>query len=110
MSNPKRSKAWGYEVEVAALEALREVFVGLRRTGSVNYKHAAPDLVQDGTPPTICLVVTRDKRSELLVTLSVSDLRQLVGAACGERKVIVQVKGRERTWIGSLMKELRKSA
>lgn len=117
MSSPqKRAKAWGYSVEVAALKALTPIFPNLRRTGSVAYKKAAADLVQDGTKSALApirLVVTRDKRRPLLVTLSVSDLVALLSEAgdkmqtLGSREistfpVVVQVKGRARSWIGTL--------
>ena len=47
MSHPSKVKGWRGEVN--ALDALIKLgFTGLARTGSVNYKEAAPDLVQWG--------------------------------------------------------------
>ena len=108
MTRPRRSKEWGYETEVAALRALRFLFPGLRRKGSVNYYKAAPDLVQEGNPnlAPINLIVTRDKRKSLLVTMSITDLKIITN----ENAVIpvrVQVKARQATWIGRLYEELR---
>ena len=108
--NPKRSKAWGYEVEMAALALLSGVFWGLRRTGSVAYKKAAADLVRPGVGEVLALVVTRDKHHPLLVTLSGKDFLDLMTSTEARgRPVVVQVKGRERTWIGTLYGELRKA-
>jgi hypothetical protein len=110
-SAQKRSKAWGYEVEVSAVAALQKIFPGIRRTGSVAYKKAAADLVQDGDGlvPPLHLVVTRDKRRPLLVTLPVDDLLSLTDGQRATTPVYVQVKGRERTWIGRLYDELREA-
>lgn len=105
-----RSKAWGYEVEVSALKALQKIFPGLRRTGSVAYTKAAADLRQDGTGAPLYLVVTRDKRRPLLVTLPVDDLLGLTDGVRATTPVYVQVKGRERTWIGRLYDELKENA
>lgn len=104
----KRSKSYGYETEVAALKALRKLFPRLRRTGSVAYKKSAADLVQNGMlENTVRLVVTRDKSQPLLVTLTANDFLSLVQPG-REVGVLVQVKGRKKTWIGGLMRELRK--
>jgi hypothetical protein len=108
-SRHKRSKTYGYATEVAALEALRKVFPYLRRTGSVAYKKDAADLVQDGAASPFRLIVTRDKRKELLVTMSIDDFVVLVGDEVGQEAVVVQVKGRERTWVGSLYAALKKA-
>lgn len=117
--NPRRSKAWGYEVEKAALKALRRIFPNLRRTGSLAYKKAAADLVQDGYKTgrsPIRLIVTRDKRRPLLVTLSIDDLATLIGAGSWEMSgtlptdhVVVQVKGRAQSWVGSLYQSLKEA-
>lgn len=110
MTHPqKRSKSWGYQVEMAALKCLREVFPRMRRTGSPAYSKAAADLVQegrDGGPPIVRLVVTRDKRRPLLVTLSMEDFLELVPPV-PDGDVVVQVKGRQRTWIGALYDALK---
>lgn len=109
----KRSKEKGYELEAAALRKLSYIFPGLRRTGSVNYKDAAPDLVQDGMgPPVLPLIVTRDARQEMLVTLSVDDLIALIQS---ERldppyiQVAVQCKYRQATWVGTLYRALKRA-
>lgn len=107
-SRHKRSKTYGYATEIAALEALRRVFPYLRRTGSVAYKKDAADLVQEGVNSPFRLIVTRDKRRELLVTLSADDFATLAGEVPGN-SVVVQVKGRERTWIGTLYQGLKKA-
>lgn len=107
-SAQKRSKDWGYAVEVAALKALKPVFPGLRRTGSMAYKKAAADLVQETDGVTLPIVVTRDKRKPLLVTLAVSDFVELFDEA-PHVNVVVQVKGREKTWIGRLYDDLREA-
>lgn len=120
-SKQQRSKTWGRQVENDTKDALRPIWPSLARTGSVNYRKAAPDLVADPRPLTdlakkigvekrrsIPLVVTRDKRQPLLVTLLASDFVELVTddgpPADG---VVIQCKGREKTWIGTLMRELR---
>lgn len=110
-SRHKRSKTYGYATEVAALEGLRQVFPYMRRTGSVAYKKDAADLVQEGAHPEepIRVVVTRDKRKELLVTMSMSDFQYLCGKDDVLDATVVQVKGRERTWIGSLYEALKKA-
>lgn len=109
-SRHKRSKSWGYAVEVAALKALRQVFPYLVRTGSVAYKKNAADLVQAGVgDPPLRLVVTRDKRRPLLVSLTVEDFNALVGRELDNRAVVIQVKARERTWLGSLYQGLREA-
>lgn len=109
-SRHKRSKTYGYATEIAALNALRSVFPLLRRTGSVAYKKDAADLVQESekTDAAYRFVVTRDKRRELLITMSVDDFNYLVGKDI-LTKVYVQVKGRERTWIGSLYQALKEA-
>lgn len=107
MASPQtRAKRWGYAVEVAAAEALGFLFPGIRRTGSVAYKKAAADLIRPGENEVRRLVVTRDKRRPLLVTLSIPDLVHLVFAEKCGCEIAVQVKGRERTWIGRLYDEL----
>ena len=109
MTSPqRRSKKYGYAVEVAALKALRRVFPSLARTGSIAYKKAAADLLAPGFGDPLRLVVTRDKGRRLLVSLSVDDLVRLCESTTPhEFAVAVQVKGRERTWLGSLYEELR---
>lgn len=111
MTSPqKRSKQYGYAVEVAALKALRRVFPSLARTGSVAYKKAAADLVSSGFGEPLRLVVTRDKGKRLLVSLSADDfLRVAESKSPHEFAVAVQVKGRQQTWLGSLYEELRKA-
>jgi hypothetical protein len=115
-----RAKSWGYQVEMAALEELKDIFPDLRRTGSVAYKKSAADLVQDGNGdsgllprrlPILPLVVTRDKRRPLLVTLAVEDLVMMVSYTLTGPSipVAVQVKARERTWIGRLYDDLVKA-
>jgi len=111
MSTPQaRAKQWGYEVEKACERELGKVFWGLKRMGSVAYKKAAADLVRPGVPPILYMVVTRDKRNPLLVTMSVEDFMDLLTRSDAmKRSVAIQVKGRERTWIGTLYHELRKA-
>lgn len=105
-SRYKRSKEYGYEVEKAALRALRRVFPTLTRTGSMAYKKDAADLVQnpEATTHALRLVITRDKRRPMLVTLDLNEFTEMLAnpTALAYRKVMVQVKGRTRTWIGSL--------
>lgn len=108
-SRHKRSKTYGYATEVAALHALRRVFPYLRRTGSVAYKKDAADLVQEGHSVPFRLIVTRDKRRELLVTVCIDDFLTLVGDEVPGNAVVVQVKGRATTWIGSLYQALKKA-
>ena len=116
MSHP--SKRRGYDVEIAALNALKPIFPNLRRTGSVAYTKSAADLSQDVHGPwkRLWLVVTRDKRQPLLVTLPIEDFRQIAWAAMGDDPehydgvdVKVQVKARARTWIGTLYQELKEA-
>lgn len=112
----KRNKAIGYATEVATVKALKSAFPDLKRTGSTAYKKAAADLVQDGRgsgaeDPPIRLVVTRDLNKELLVTLSVGDLLSLINLQSFkyEGKVVVQCKSRQKTWIGTLYRELKEA-
>lgn len=115
MSSPARSKGWGYEVERQAEKALQKLDPSIRRTGASSQKVAgAPDLAtpRTGTAP-LLLVVTKDKGpgSPLLVSLPMADLITIatVGWPVGA-ETYVQVKGRARTWIGSLYAELKESA
>lgn len=107
----KRSKKYGYDVEVAALKALEPMFPGIKRTGSTAYTKAAADLVRPGNGMPIRLVVTRDKRRPLLVTMLASDLETALAFPdlLEDADVYVQVKGREKTWIGRLWDELREA-
>lgn len=110
MTGGQKPKRRGYAVEIAALKALKPVFPWLRRTGSTAYKKAAADLVQDSgfDEAPICIVVTRDKNKPLLVTLSSDDFVSLMGPGHEiGNNVVVQVKGRERTWVGRLYQELK---
>lgn len=94
---------------MAALKGLMRSFPRLRRVGSVGYRKSAADLVQEGPEP-FRLIATRDKRRPVLVTLAVDDLHDLMvgGLDLAKRAgVVVQVKGRERTWIGRLYDELK---
>jgi hypothetical protein len=111
MASPQvRSKAWGYAVEVAAKKALERLFPGIARTGSVAYTKAAADLVRPGTRrEVIRLIVTRDKRRQLLVSLSALDLETLLDSSPKQRaeyRVVAQVKGRQSTWLGRLYDDL----
>ena len=118
MASPQqRSKAYGYATEKAALEALRSVFPGLRRVGSVGYSKSHPDLIQEGRYPQswlLRLIITRDKGRPMLATLAVDDLVALLrGHYLPELtkniRVAAQVKGRARTFLGSLYDELKAS-
>lgn len=110
VSPQKRNKQRGYELEKAAEAELRKVFWHLARTGSVNYKHSAPDLAQVTENHPILLVVTRDRRRQMLVTLSAADFVDLtLGAVPWPPTVYVQCKSRETTWIGSLYEELKRA-
>lgn len=106
-----RSKEYGRETENAALRSLKSLFPNLRRTGSMAYRRSAADLVQDGDGETVRLVVTRDKRQPLLVTLSLSDLEYIAftGEHNAEARVAVQVKGRQSSLIGRWWRELREA-
>jgi hypothetical protein len=108
----KRSKSYGYEVEMSALASLARIFPKLRRTGSMAYSKAAADLRQDNfdhgdAPPPLRLVVTRDKGRPLLVTMSADDAARLAIKWFGP--VVVQVKGREKTWLGGVYDALTKA-
>lgn len=109
-SKQARSKAWGYEVEIAALAKLKRIFPKLRRTGSTAYSKAAADLIQDGGGVPLYVIATRDKRRPLLVTMEIDDLLGLVDQQRDDVQVYVQVKGRASTWIGSLYGQLRANA
>jgi hypothetical protein len=106
--NLKRNKRWGYEVEVRACERLSQVFPKLRRTGSTGYSKAAADLVQDGSGPAVYLIVTQDKQRDPIVSMTIPDLLLLLTCPIphSDLRVYVQVKARERTWIGRLRDDL----
>lgn len=113
MSSPKRSKDWGRETENAALAKLRTVFFRLFRTGSMNYRKAAPDLYADcvlgcDKHTDLNLVVTRDKGKRLLVTASMDDFIRIAGLpdVLPYCRVRVQVKARQQTWVGRIYQEL----
>ena len=114
MSHP--SKAKGYALEVAACKALQAVFPHLRRTGSVAYLKDAPDLVQESglssAAGALRLVVTRDKNRPMLVSLAVDDFVWLAttpDAWLAGIHVVVQVKKRERTWLGTVYDALKRA-
>lgn len=110
MSHP--SKRRGYDVEIQALEALVGIFPGLRRTGSMGYQLGAADLERVGHSyrgEPFRLVVTKDLRRPLLVSLPVEDLEELMRHGAGWKPVVVQVKARKQTWVGKLWDELRQS-
>jgi len=107
----KRSKEKGYELERAVCSKLTLIWPGLRRTGSVNYKEHAPDLVQDGEPPIVYAVVTRDRNQPILITLEMDQFITLVRSHVPDAyKVAVQCKYRQNTWVGTLMRGLKKGA
>ena len=114
MSHPqKRSKAKGYELEVSALKALKIIFPDMVRTGSMAYKKAAADLEQIAPGPgwgRMHLVVTRDHRGPMMVHIEAKDLLDLVGPDYFPNiSVFVQCKKRARTWIGTLLMELKEA-
>src|SRR5678809_196010 len=104
MHQQKRNKTIGWADEVAALRGLIRIFPRLRRVGSIGYSKAHPDLVQDGLEPAINMIVTRDANQPQLVSLALSDLVLLIDWAgdSGVEKLAVriQVKHRQKTWIG----------
>lgn len=110
----RRSKEYGYEVEVQTLRALRELWPKLERRGSVAYKKSACDLWVPGMPPEAAtlIVATKEKGpNPLLVTLSAEDFLQCVLEA---QRVIpfgaaIQVKGRQTTWVGGLHRQLARA-
>lgn len=109
MTSPqKKAKVRGYRLEKDAEAALRSKAPGIKRTGSVNYKASAPDLYQDGFNGPLLLVVTRDRRQQMLVTMSLDDFLDRVDTLRGT-EVAVQCKAREVTWVGSLYQELKKA-
>jgi hypothetical protein len=106
-----RSKEWGREVENLFLRSLKVVFPNLRRVGSMGYSGAHPDLVQDDDidthRPIVRIVATKDKRKSCLVTMSLEDFTSMSTPYWGP--VVVQCKGRAKTWIGSLYQELKEA-
>ena len=111
MRTPQSAKAWGRTVENRALLILQAVWPRLRRIGTGGYSKAHPDLLFTGDPElaTLHLVVTQDYYSYPLVTL---DLRQFVNfldKAQLPYPVAVQVKARSTTWVGSLMRDLKRA-
>lgn len=112
MSSPQRSKQRGYEVEIAALRALRPIFLRLRRRGSVAFSKSAADLEQEGIGNlgTVFIVATMDKRQPVLVTMSAAHFELLAHRpAAANVRVVVQVKGLARSRIGTLWRELREA-
>ena len=108
----RRSKSYGYEVEKAAEARLRAVFPNMRRMGSVAYRKDAADLVQENASDSdpYRFVVTRDKRKPLLITMSMDDFIYLCDdKTARDARAFVQVKGREKTWIGGLYEALVKA-
>ncbi len=108
----QRPKGWGYEVEKLAERALRVIWPEIARTGASNQKvRGAPDLAEPGGTAlnSILLVVTKDKgrHNPMLVTLSMEDLITISALGTKGFTPVVQVKGRETTWIGGLHRELR---
>lgn len=105
----KRAKRAGYDAERKALALLRRLFPRLRRTGSVGYRRAAADLVQepqDGAP-SVYLVVLQETGSAPLVVLQTEDLRLLCTYPdLTKVGVWVQVKRRKRVWVRRLLSEL----
>lgn len=112
MPRPRQlnSKRRGYDVEVEARDALRELWPTIERRGSVAYKKSACDLTVPGMVPREAwpLVVTKDKRHPLLVTTDIDTFIDIVrcGTNAGLFGVGVQVKARETTWVGTLHAEL----
>jgi len=119
-SKQKRAKTYGYETEVAVASVLRELGLPrITRTGSVNYSKSAPDLIQpaivgpdmDRHPPVVNIVATRDKGQTILLTMTSADLLTFFEnkrhGTLHNLHVRVQVKARARTWVGTLMRELK---
>lgn len=109
----------GYDAEIRALRELGVVFPRLRRQGSVGYYKAAADLIQDAAPPydvnppePIVIVATQDLRRPMLFTMDAGDVVR-VSALSSEQlaahPVVVQVKKREKTWLGTIYGELAKA-
>lgn len=114
MSDVKRSKSWGYEVEVQALKALQPLFGGLDRTGASAQKSKGwPDLVQSGTSPPFHFLVTKEKGpgKPLLITMSVDDFLAIASLGLPNTPtVVVGVKGRAKMWIQTIWGELQEGA
>jgi hypothetical protein len=110
----RKPKEKGYRTEIKALRELQELgFERMTRTGSVNYKADAPDLVQEGkSGVTLCIVATQDERSSVLYTMSRWDLmlfrRAVEARMLDEIPVAVQVKRRKKTWISGIYQALVK--
>ena len=117
MSHPSRKK--GYAGEVKALETLVQLgFTKLARTGSVNYKDSAPDLVYwgaKGIPPTykVRIVTTQDDYGPVLITMSAADFGDVLesyrAGSLADLPVVVQCKKRKTTTIGTLWKKLKEA-
>lgn len=115
----RRSKSWGYEVEKAAERDLSLLFPDLKRSGSsVQVVKGAPDLAQEldffmDQPVAARVVYIRDKENrQTIVAMDIESWRHLVlehfDDTCPDR-VYVQAKGRARTWIGGLLRELKRA-
>ena len=108
-----KAKAWGYDVERMALKALNTVWPELERTGASNQKiKDAPDLLEPGPPDRampLVLIVTKDKGQQgpMMVSLSLEDFLVLQTVSPRHFTPFVQVKGRDKTWIGSLYRGLK---
>jgi hypothetical protein len=111
---PKRSKQWGSEVERATEVRIRKMFPEAERVGSLGYTEAHPDLIQDCEDghPVINMVVVRDFRQPLLATVNFEDLELLVSSTpqqVADMGLRVQVKARQKTWIGQVYGALTRS-
>lgn len=108
--DPKRNKRQGYAVEVRTLKMLRMVFPDIERRGTAGYHTSAPDLMQSGhsTAPFLPLIVTQDARHPLIVSMYLTDFVRFVGDEdpMPNVTVVVQVKARQITWVGTLMARL----
>lgn len=113
----KRSKEYGYEVEVYFRRMLRDFFPRLERVGSLGYSKAHADLVQPGygiwkKEEPIRIVATRDKRRTPLLTMSITDAAALATLTPGQRYdagVVVQCKGRKTSTLGTLYQDLKEA-
>jgi len=110
MSDVKRNKDWGYEVEVQALDSLRHLFPDMERTGASSQKQKGwPDLIADGWDP-LELLVTKEKGrcKPLLVTLSIHDFLEVAALGLAPNGgAAVSCKGRSQLWVHRMYLELK---
>jgi len=112
LRTPQSAKSIGRTLENRTLGILLPLWGRMKRQGTSGYSKAHPDLVDPGDPtlPTVHMVVTQDRYQYPVASI---DLRLLVSIIDPEkvkgRPLVVQCKYRSTTFVGSLLKDLKKA-